>query len=372
METHPESPHPHRHGPECGHTHDHESVDGNEHPTDEHVASLDRRFFHWVSCLLLLLWGGVLVYYFASGRIVHYLTGSGAFQIQCLLGGLALCVLGAFNLLTSTRRSPHDDEHAADHCCGRDTADHAHAGNDTSATSADEPHEHADEHDHESEHSPARDGGGWLSKCVAFAILAVPLTAAAVYSPDRYSDSFKANLANATLASRPRATGGGAIDLAKRAAQVEPVAQKKEDEAKPPLKPNAFTVAELESLSGGRSPEGHIRLQLVELFYLPAQTEDVKEVAASVTIETIGQAIKDKTDPTKLRLFRLMMTCCAADARPISMPIEFDGPAPDWREMSWYKAVGKVEYREIDGTPTTVFKATSLTPEKPPRNQMMY
>jgi uncharacterized membrane protein YcgQ (UPF0703/DUF1980 family) len=138
------------------------------------------------------------------------------------------------------------------------------------------------------------------------------------------------------------------------------------------LNPNAFTVAELERLSGGRSPEGNIRLQLVELFYLPAQTEDVKEVAAGETLEIVGQAIKDKVDATKLLLFRLMMTCCAADARPISVPIEFNGPPPEWREMSWYKAVGKVEYRDIDGTPTAVFKATSLTPEKAPRNQMMY
>ena len=65
-----------------------------------------------------------------------------------------------------------------------------------------------------------------------------------------------------------------------------------------------------------------------QLFDLPAQTEDVKEVASSVTIETIGQAIKDKSDPTQLRLFRLMMTCCAADARPISMPIQFDDHSP--------------------------------------------
>ena len=45
---------------------------------------------------------------------------------------------------------------------------------------------------------------------------------------------------------------------------------------------------------------------------------------------------------------------------------------PDWREMGWYKVTGTVEYREINGAQTTVFKAASLSPSKPPRQQMMY
>jgi hypothetical protein len=70
------------------------------------------------SCFLLLLWGGVMVYFFASGRVVHYLTGFGGFRVQALICGLLLCVLAAFELLVRERHN-HEHEHDHDH-------DHAH------------------------------------------------------------------------------------------------------------------------------------------------------------------------------------------------------------------------------------------------------
>ena len=216
-----------------------------------------------------------------------------------------------------------------------------------------------------------------MSKAVTFLVLALPLSAAAAFSPDRFSDQFWRNKASASVTSGATALSGGGIDLAKRAEKAKPLpgtqaASGSDAATKPPANPNAFSVEELERLSGGRTPNGNIPVQLVELFYMPAQTRDVQEVVATQTIETTGQAIKDKQDPTRMRLFRLMMTCCAADARPISIPVEFTGAPPEWREMAWYTATGKVEYRDVDGTPTAVFKAASLAPSKPPRQQMMY
>ncbi len=108
---------------------------------------------------------------------------------------------------------------------------------------------------------------------------------------------------------------------------------------------------------------------------MPAQTKDVRDVVSSQVVEAIGQAIKDPAAPagtTRLKLFRMQMTCCAADARPLAVPIEFDGPLPEYREMGWYKVTGKVEYRDENGTSTAVIKATKLDTEKPPRNQMLF
>jgi len=217
-----------------------------------------------------------------------------------------------------------------------------------------------------------------MAKVVTFLVLALPLSAAAMLTPDRFSDQFFMSKAAASATSGANALSGGGIDLAKRAEKSKPLpgaataAGGSTTTSQPPVNPNAFSVEELERLSGGRTPQGNIPLQLVELFYMPAQTRDVQEVVSTQTIETTGQAIKDKQDPTRMRLFRLMMTCCAADARPISIPVEFTGPTPEWREMAWYTVTGTVEYRDVDGNPTTVFKATALTPSKPPRQQMMY
>jgi uncharacterized repeat protein (TIGR03943 family) len=336
--------HAHTHGHDHGHDHDH----GHVHATAAGLAAASFPWSRLVPSFLLLLWGGVMIYYFASGRVVHYLTGFGGFRVQALICGLLLCVMAVFELLV---REPRSHDH-----------DHDHEGGCAGCESDDPGHDHGHAHA-----AP----GGWLSKAMTFLILAVPLSAAALWSPDRYSDQFFINKANAVTTAGATALSGGGVDLAKRAEKSRPLPGTAGTSATS-SNPNAFTVEELERLSGGRTPEGNIPLQLVELFYMPAQTRDVQEVVATQTVETTGQAIKDKQDPTKMRLFRLMMTCCAADARPISIPVEFTNAPPEWREMGWYKVTGTVEYREINGAQTTVFKADSLTPSKPPRQQMMY
>lgn len=369
--TGPDAGNDHTHGPGCcGHNAPHHAAEHeHDHGPAHAVFRPAAAAFPWariVPCFLLLLWGGVMIYYFASGRVVHYLTGFGGFRVQALLCGLLLCVMAAFELLV---RPPQEEDHGHGH-----------------------DHEHDHGHDHEHDEAGGCTGcggdhatgdhahaapGGWLAKAVTFLVLALPLSAAALYSPDRYSDQFFINKANAVTSAGASALSGGGIDLAKRAGKARPLPGAATTAAPDGSAPananaNAFTVQELERLSGGRTPDGNIPLQLVELFYMPAQTRDVQEVVSTQVVETTGQAIKDKQDPTKMRLFRLMMTCCAADARPVSIPVEFEAAPPEWREMGWYKATGKIEYREINGTPTTVFKATGLTPSKPPRQQMMY
>lgn len=58
--------------------------------------------------LAVMVWGGVLIYFYASGRIVVYLAPD--FRIISLTGGLGLLVLGAFNFLMCAQPAivPHD------------------------------------------------------------------------------------------------------------------------------------------------------------------------------------------------------------------------------------------------------------------------
>jgi hypothetical protein len=58
--------------------------------------------------LAVMVWGGVMVYFYASGRIVVYLAPD--FRVISLAGGLGLLVLGCFNLLMCGQPAivPHD------------------------------------------------------------------------------------------------------------------------------------------------------------------------------------------------------------------------------------------------------------------------
>ncbi len=67
--------------------------------------------------LAVMTWGGALVYLYQSGHVVSYVSEK--FHLVCLIGGLAMLVLGLFNLLTSGVESSchHGDEcgHEHDH-----------------------------------------------------------------------------------------------------------------------------------------------------------------------------------------------------------------------------------------------------------------
>ncbi len=75
------------------------------------IACLQRILFS----LAVVFWGGALVYLYQSGHIVSYVSEK--FHLVCLIGGLAMIVLGLFNLMTSRAdyHCSHGDECGHDH-----------------------------------------------------------------------------------------------------------------------------------------------------------------------------------------------------------------------------------------------------------------
>jgi uncharacterized membrane protein YcgQ (UPF0703/DUF1980 family) len=75
-----------------------------------------RTLVHLLSVAMLFLWGGVLLYFYASGRLVNYLPPDGIFRPMVLVSGIGLAVLGLFNLLTMGAEDPgcegHDHGHS--------------------------------------------------------------------------------------------------------------------------------------------------------------------------------------------------------------------------------------------------------------------
>ncbi len=368
-DSHSHAPHTHSHEccghdhgekkESCGHDHAHDDGDGHagcghDHSQDhahaavaETIAGIDRKFFFFVGATVLILWGAVMLYLYASGRVVHYLTEDGGFRMQCLLGGIALCILGLFNLFMGSRSLTEA------HDCG------------------DCGHDHDHDHDHGHGH---QDDGSTLSKMVAFGLLAVPLTAAAVYSPDHYSDTFLTNKLNASSFSGtvPLPPGQSALQARKDGPAEASTAPAPGAE---PGKGNDFSKKDLDKLVE-KSAEGNYALQIIELFYSAGDSQ-VNRVLEGEPIETIGQVVEDpaaKGNPRRMKVFRLFVQCCAADARPIAIPVEYDGPdpAPAYSAMGWYKLIGTVEYRETSGVKNAIIKLKELRKEAPPKNRNMF
>lgn len=69
-------------------------------------------------------------------------------------------------------------------------------------------------------------------------------------------------------------------------------------------------------------------------------------------------------------LVRFRMSCCAADAQPVYLPVRWRGAA-DLEGDQWVKVRGVLTYAEIGGQRAPLLEADHVDPVKRPRNQYM-
>jgi hypothetical protein len=399
-----------------------------------------RLLIHLLSVLLLILWGGVMIYFHVSGRVINYLPSDGLFRPLMLIGGIGMVVLALFNLLTYSQDEgaccSHDHDHAHDGSCGHDHG-HSHkdggCGHDHSHDHAhehqhehkeggcghDHSHEHAHEHSHDNaQHDHAHgilEEGSWISRLTAVAILAVPLTLAAVRSPDQFSanailnknfytpnygtgaraeqfslaNKMEAAKANAPKTTAPKADAGTATKTSKAdnapppgvnaasAAMADGTKKVNEkDLPKPAQESKSYGTFTLEDLKAQvpQSKDGNFILEVPELYYTGGDVE-VQKVLTGQMVETIAQVLPEKVNNAeghRLRIFRMLVQCCAADARPYSVPVDFGKKAPDFKEMAWIKVVGKMGYKKEGDQTVPIIEATKVEETTAPDNAMIY
>lgn len=409
---------------------------------------------HLLSVFLLVLWGAVLLYFYASGRITAYLPADGIFRPMVLVAGIGLGVLGLFNLATIGAKEDdccdHDHDHDHDHGhghdkddghhhhegCGHDHdhdhGDHDHGHDHDHATCshgkehqhdhdgccghnhppAEKPkavaccgHDHGHSHDHEDSHDHDHAGhahgilneSGALGRLVAILILAVPVSYAAVFTPDRYSPNAVVNkgLYNPSYGKGARAEEYSLKKENRSQPMAEPTvgAPSNPDVAAgaiPPVNPKevekqaakggaetksfgSFTMKDLEAQIA-KSPEGNFMLEVPELYYT-AGDKEVQSVLDGQPVETIAQVLPEKVnnpDGTRVRIFKMLIQCCAADARPYSIPVEFGKEPPKFKDMAWVKVVGKITFKQENNQTVPLLQATSMTEAAAPDSKVTY
>ncbi len=304
---------------------------------------MGNRLSHFLGAAILCVWGAVMVYFYASGRSDDYLARE--FQVYSLIAGLGLCVLGLFNLLTAKAETECGHEH----------------------------HGHDGEHDHEHDHGRVT--------FFSLLILLVPMLGALKLSPDEFSATavmnkglYSANYENTVISDRSAmlddvVTGERAspdVKAGEAAPGDEPAAEEEESWGE-------YTLADLEA-QVDKTEEGNYLLTVPQLFYT-AGDEELQRVLAGLPVETVAQVMPEKVNNpngTRLRIFRLFIECCAADARPLSIPIEFGKTPPEYREMGWMKIIGKMTYKVEDGITIPILQVTLIEETEAPEEAMMF
>lgn len=253
---------------------------------------------------------------------------------------------------------------------------------------------------------------GWTGRLVAIFFLAAPITWAAFNTPDRFSASavmnkgvYDQNYNSTTRAEeyslrKPSKQTSPAVaavsssdappDRPTRAApQPTPMPDtpppapaqfndpaKVEQAAAKPKEAQSFGSFSLEDLKQQvpQNSKGEFMLEVPEIFYTGGDIE-VQRVLDGQKIETVAQVLPEKVNNAngyRLRIFRMQVQCCAADARPYSIPVDFGKKAPDLKEMTWVKISGVMSYEKDADQTVPVVKALEIEETTPPENTMIY
>ncbi len=327
------------------------------------------RLFHFIAIVILLAWASVMLYFYASGRVNNLLVGH--FRIGPLFAGLGFTIVAMFNLFTTKVAAACNHEHH--HHEEDDTEGHVHEeGHDHHHKHGEDCcHGHSHDHDHDEhhhdqdeEHIHTHDDQTVPGVFATLFIVLIPAIGAAALSQDGFSID---TLANKGLFSNDAVMPGQSapaanLPAASAVAGAEPAA----------VDPDAYTLADLEQ-QVRKSPEGNFLIPIPSLYYSAADQE-LANVLLGQRIETTGQVVKEiaENDPngTRMRFYRLFVSCCLADARPIGFSIDFGKEPPTFSEDSWAKVVGKMTYPEKDGRPIPILEVESIEAIPEPEDMM--
>jgi uncharacterized membrane protein YcgQ (UPF0703/DUF1980 family) len=294
--------------------------------------------------ITLLGLGGVLIAFFINGRIDQYLHPQ--FRLWELAGGIGFCVAGAIYLVT--KRSMD--------CCVDGQCIHSNP------------------------RSPVR-------AVMALGVIAAPLIAGTVFSKDSYDQQ--------AILNRGFVQDVSGLPVRNVAKDVPPAkdpnqpaipsaalgGDNDENSMEPALPQDGTGNTASQNGTGQdakddgseqylpRADDGNVALEVSDLLYSETE-ESLRKMFSGKTIEVIGQYLPG-ADKSEFKIVRMFIVCCAADARPISVPVKTQGPV-SIADMSWVKVIGQPEFVANGDRTKVIIKAAQVQPTDPPAEAMLY
>ena len=238
---------------------------------------------------------------------------------------------------------------------------------------------------HENAGSPSR-------SVIAILVLFAPLAAGVALSKDSYDQRAVLNRGFvqdiSKLPARSNTTGGGSQP--NQVIPPEALGADNDQAASQPLPQDSSPVPNSAGASGAQSgaanpavpggdegsaqylpkaPDGNVALEVSDLLYAE-QEESLRKIVGDKTIEVIGQYLPG-ANANQFKLVRMFIVCCAADARPIAVPVEANGQL-DCSEMGWIRVTGKAAFIQNGDRTNVVMKADKVESIDPPAEAMLY
>ena len=286
---------------------------------------MNKLFSRWLPCATLAAWSSVLLYFYFTGRIQAFLHPT--FRPYVVIAGFVMAAMALVFLLF-----PADADCCSSAECGHGLSRYA------------------------------------TGKILTFLILLVPVTAAAMFSPDGFGLSAMLNrgIIDDATGLRP----SSAVKDAPLTAPDLPLPTNSNTPpapapaaSQPPAAPDYLT----------RTPDGRIVAEVLDLLYA-AQDNALRKDFENKAVVLVAQLMPDTANNASGKRFkavRMFMTCCAADARPVATLVESDKP-PGLPEMTWIKVTGTATFPIENGRRIAVLKADRVEKSAPPEESMLY
>ena len=126
-------------------------------------------------------------------------------------------------------------------------------------------------------------------------------------------------------------------------------------------------LSELSALSTPIQPQA--KAAEVGDLLIAAQTAESRKEWTHRRVELTGQLYP--TGENRFELTRMLILCCAADAQPLAVRVEFQ-EKPHLADLAWAKVVGTVDFTKKDATDIPFVTAETITPIPQPAEPYVY
>jgi uncharacterized repeat protein (TIGR03943 family) len=296
----------------------------------------------FVNGITLVGVGVVLLVFFFTGRVDQYLHPQ--FRPWILVAGVIFCIMGV--VYTGAKST-------AQCCTGGECVHHA--------------------------NNPFR-------SLLTFLVLFIPLVVGAVFSKDSFDHNAVLNRGfveditrlpgapNVSKTTSDQATIPPEVlgaDIDETASQPLP----QDDPNRPASSPQSADANPAPASDDGsaqylpKSADGNVALDVTDLLYAESE-ESLRKMFTGKMIEVIGQYLPG-ADTKQFKLVRMFIVCCAADARPLAVPVEVSTPI-NASDMGWVKVTGTPAFSPNGERMHVVLKATKVEPTDSPADAMLY
>lgn len=284
------------------------------------MTSLDTRLFGFLACL----WGGLLIYFYHSTRIRDYLDIG--FHHFIMVGGIGMLVLGTYSLINPKLQSKKNESSKS---CD---PDHGHHDDKQHSHNHKQCHDHGDQcdHDHEEGHGPF----------ITIFLTLTPLILAMTYTQDKLSNG---GMAKKGLYEKPALTS----------ANIPP-----------------FSRQDLEK-NVPKNEHGEFQLRMISAYYAAGDLE-IQDIFEGLPVELEGRIAPERINNEsgdRLRIFRSIITCCAADLQIVGVSLEFPEGAKRPQLEDWVKASGTLTFETVEEDVLPLLKIREVVSAEEPYSE---